>query len=298
MYNNTEKMVEMVAPSDATTLILGDSGTGKELIAKAIHGCSSRNKKQLVSVNCAALTDSLLESELFGHEKGAFTGAHARKIGLVEAADRGTLFLDQIGAFPLALQVKLLPLLETGTYRRVGSVEPKQAEFRLVTATHRNLYELVEKGAFRRDLYYRISAFPIHLPALRERVADLPLLVQALLQRIQQDKHVHASTLACLRAYAFPGNIRELRNILERACLMADGEIIMPQHLPAVMRCAPASAQPLATDSDSIVPLAEMERRYLQQIVHRYHGDNKSLAQQLGISERTMYRKLKRYGLT
>jgi len=292
-FNDMLEMIHRSAPSDVTVLLQGESGTGKELVAKALHDASQRSRAAFVPVECSGLTETLFESELFGHEKGAFTGAHNRKIGLVEAARGGTLFLDEVGDIPLSMQVKLLRLLETGTYRRVGSIETQEADFRLVCASHRNLKQMVEEGSFRQDLYYRISAFPIHLPALRERLDDLPLLVETLLQRMNQQIVLHANTLACLKSYSFPGNIRELRNILERASLMADGDTILPQHLAAEMQCAPSSNQSMPANIDGILPLMEVERRYLQQMVHRYHGDNKSLASQLGISERTLYRKLK-----
>jgi transcriptional regulator with PAS, ATPase and Fis domain len=291
-FNDMLELIHRAAPSDVTVLLQGESGTGKELVAQAIHDASQRNHAAFVPVECSGLTETLFESELFGHEKGAFTGAHNRKIGLVEAARGGTLFLDEIGDIPLSMQVKLLRLLETGTYRRVGSVESQDSDFRLICATHRDLKQMVQEGSFRQDLYYRISTFPIHLPALRERMSDLPLLVETLLHRMNQKIVVHANTLACLKAYSFPGNIRELRNVLERACLMADGDTILPQHLAPEMQCSPSFQQSLSSTSDAIIPLEEMERRYLQEIVQRYHGDNRSLSRQLGISERTLYRKL------
>lgn len=292
-FNDMLELIHRAAPSDVTVLLQGESGTGKELVAQALHDSSQRNREAFVPVECSGLTETLFESELFGHEKGAFTGAHHRKIGLVEAARGGTLFLDEAGDIPLSMQVKLLRLIETGTYRRIGSIETQEADFRLVCASHRDLKKMVEEGSFRQDLYYRISAFPIHLPALRERIADLPLLIETLLQRMDQHFALHANTLACLKAYSFPGNIRELRNVLERASLMADGDIILPQHLPADMQCTPSLNQSMLDTYDGILPLEEVERRYLQQIVHRYQGDNKSLASQLGLSERTLYRKLK-----
>jgi DNA-binding NtrC family response regulator len=292
-FNDMLELIQRAAPSDIAVLLQGESGTGKELVAQALHSASQRNHAAFVPVECSGLTETLFESELFGHEKGAFTGAHNRKIGLVEAARGGTLFLDEVGDIPLSMQVKLLRLLETGTYRRVGSIETQEADFRLVCASHRDLKTMVEQGSFRQDLYYRISAFPIHLPALRERLSDLPLLIDTLLQRIHQRKVLHANTLACLQGYAFPGNIRELRNILERACLMTDGDSIQPQHLPVEMQCSLSLDVAQAEAISGVLPLAEMERRYLQRIVHRYHGDNKSLAHLLGISERTLYRKLK-----
>ncbi|ALP51956.1 Fis family transcriptional regulator [Candidatus Tenderia electrophaga] len=286
-------LVERVASSEAAVLLQGESGSGKELVAKAIHAASAHAAGPFVPVECSGLTESLFESELFGHEKGAFTGAQQRKIGLVEAAAGGTLFLDEVGDIPLPLQVKLLRLLETASYRRVGSVEPRQAQFRLVCATHRDLKRMVAAGAFRQDLYYRINTFPIPLPPLRERGEDVALLADMLLQRsgAQTAKRLHADTLACLRRYDFPGNVRELRNILERATLLADGDMILPEHLPPECVTEPSSVPP--GFAGEVQALAEVERRYLQWAVARHRGDKRSLARQLGLSERTFYRKLK-----
>jgi transcriptional regulator with PAS, ATPase and Fis domain len=273
-------------------LLLGESGTGKELAAQALHDLSPRRGKPFVPVDCSGMTESLFESELFGYEKGAFTGAVQRKIGLVEAAAGGTLFLDELGDIPLSLQVKLLRLLETGTFRRVGGVETLKADFRLVAATHRGVKEMVDTGSFRRDLYYRISAFPIHLPALRERREDLPLLVENLLQRLAPERHFHLAPAAFDRlvAYGFPGNIRELRNILERAVLLADGDVIGPEHLPADL--APVPSAPENRQQQEVVPLDQAERRYVRWALERMNGDKRALANALGISERTLYRKL------
>ncbi|MDM8546478.1 sigma-54 interaction domain-containing protein [Candidatus Venteria ishoeyi] len=292
-FNRMLALLQRVAPTLTTVLLLGESGTGKELVAKAVHD-SSHLEGPLVPVECSGLSETLFESELFGHRKGAFTGAFDTKTGLVEAAHGGTLFLDEIGDIPLNLQVKLLRLLETGTYRRVGEVEPRQANFRLVCATHRKLNKMVEKGKFRQDLYYRISAFPIHLPALRERMEDLPLLVETLLKRIVGQRELKASetTLECLKHYAFPGNIRELRNILERASLLADGDSILAVHLPDTCQtCIPTSKPPFF--GEKIIPLETLERDYLQWAQCTHSGDRASLAEQLGMSERTLYRKLK-----
>jgi len=244
-----------------------------------------------VVVECSGLTETLFESELFGYEKGAFTGASQRKIGLVESASGGTLFLDEVGDIPLALQVKLLRLLETGTFRRVGGVETLRADFRLIAATHRDLMVMVERGSFRRDLYYRLSVFPIHLPALRERREDIVLLADTLLTRLAPGRAytLSAAARARLQAYDYPGNIRELRNILERAMLMADGDTLLPEHLPPELAGEAAAAMP---DEEAIVPLETAELRYLQWALARHGGDRKSLAAQLGISERTLYRKL------
>lgn len=286
------ELINRAAPAMTPVLLLGESGTGKELAAQALHDLSPRHGKPFVPVDCSGMTESLFESELFGYEKGAFTGAVQRKIGLVEAAAGGTLFLDELGDIPLSLQVKLLRLLETGTFRRVGGVETLRADFRLVAATHRGVKEMVEAGTFRRDLYYRISAFPIHLPALRERREDLPVLVENLLQRLAPERPLRLAPAAFDRlvAYGFPGNIRELRNILERAVLLADGEIIGPEHLPEDLAPLPLAAA--NKDEEAVVPLDQAERNYVRWALERLAGDKKALAQALGISERTLYRKL------
>lgn len=294
-FNHMLELINRAAPSDATVLLLGESGTGKELAAKAIHDGSLRAKQPFVPLDCSGLSETLFESELFGHEKGAFTGAHSRKIGLVEAAHGGTLFLDEVGDIPTALQVKLLRLLETGTFRRVGRTESLKAEFRLVCATHRDLKSMVEEGSFRRDLYYRINTFPIPIPSLRERRDDLELLTQSLLKRIapQRPLTIQGKALSCLRTYPFPGNIRELRNILERASLLTDNEEILPQHLPE--ECVCKENQNLSAEWEiphRILPLEDVEKHYLQWVNAHYQGDKRSLANQLGLSERTLYRKL------
>jgi two-component system response regulator HydG len=289
-FNRMLELVRRVAPSNTAALLLGESGTGKELVAQAIHQQSSREHEPFVVVECSGLTETLFESELFGYEKGAFTGANQRKIGLVESASGGTLFLDEVGDIPLSLQVKLLRLLETGTFRRVGGVETLRADFRLIAATHRDLKGMVERGSFRRDLYYRLSVFPIFLPALRERRADIALLAETLLTRLAPGRAYSLSpeALARLQAYDFPGNIRELRNIIERAILMADGDTLLAEHLPPELAGEAVAGIP---DMD-IVPLEMAELRYLQWALARHNGDRKSLAAQLGISERTLYRKL------
>ena len=284
-FNRTVELINRVAPAETAALLEGESGTGKELVARAIHDNSPRSDKPFVVVECSGLTESLFESELFGHERGAFTGAHTRKTGLVEAAEGGTLFLDEVGDVPLSLQVKLLRLLETGTYRRVGGVEPREANFRLRTATHRDLQPMVSEGGFRRDLFYRISTFPIALPALEERSEDLPLLIESLLSRLSPNRtySIAPATIACWQQYRFPGNIRELRNILERAILLADDEVILPEHLSAeVCDSETASDDKLLLDSGQILPLAEIERRYLIQVVSKSPGDREKLADNWG----------------
>ena len=251
-----------------------------------------------MAVECSGMPEALVESELFGHERGAFTGAHSRKIGLVEAAKGGTLFLDEIGEIPLPLQVKLLRLLETGRYRRVGGVEEIPARFRLICATHRGLKGMVARGEFREDLYYRINIFPITLPSLRERSGDVPLLIDTLLQQIAPDRGlvVDRKALQALCEYRFPGNVRELRNILERATLLADGGRIELRHLPEEV-VVPENGVDGET-GDEIVSLEEAERRYLRLALARHLGDRSALARRLGISERTLYRKLAQAGLS
>jgi two-component system, NtrC family, response regulator HydG len=298
------ELVSRVGPSQASVLLLGESGTGKELVAQAVHEASPRAANPLVVVDCASLPETLFESELFGHERGAFTGANASKPGLVEAASGGTLFLDEVGDIPLPMQVKLLRLLESGTYRRVGSTELRRTDVRVVAATHRDLRAMVADGRFREDLYYRLSAFPIALPALRDRVEDIPLLAVALLARVapQRRMALSAGALAALQRHPFPGNVRELRNVLERAALLADGTTIDPVHV----------ARALGTDAPSTVPrtsgsvethglpvqasdasLRSVERAALQAQLKAHRGSRAELARKLGISERSLYRKLR-----
>ena len=294
-FNQMLALIQRAGPGEISVLLLGESGSGKELAAKAIHNLSSRVNKPFVTVECSGLSETLFESEMFGHEKGAFTGAINKKEGLVSAARGGTLFLDEIGDVPLSLQVKLLRLIETGTYRTVGGVELRQADFRLVCATHKNLRQLVDEGKFRQDLYYRISAFPIELPSLRERKEDIPLLITALLNRITDDAAVDLSqeAVAALKSYAFPGNIRELRNILERAVLLTDNNQIGIEHLPAECRRDTLMVSDTGSvELTKIVPLAELENHYLVNVREKFTGNNRELAEKLGVSERTLYRKL------
>jgi transcriptional regulator with PAS, ATPase and Fis domain len=287
------EMIHRVANRNTSVLLLGESGTGKELAAQALHDLSQRAGHPFVPVDCSGMTESLFESELFGHEKGAFTGASQRKAGLVEAAAGGTLFLDELGDIPLSLQVKLLRLLEAGSFRRVGGTETLRADFRLIAATHRDLLAMVEAGTFRRDLYYRIAAFPIELPALRERKEDLALLAEDILGRISPDKAVKLApaAMAALMAYDFPGNVRELRNILERAIILTDGESIDAAYLPAA-RSESAHAGISEIREESIVPLEVAEKHYLQSTLDKLGGDKGKLAKRLGISRRTIDRKL------
>jgi transcriptional regulator with PAS, ATPase and Fis domain len=287
-------MVARVAPSEASVLLQGESGTGKELVAQAIHDASRRSGGPFIAVDCSGLTETLFESELFGHERGAFTGATIRKHGLIEAASGGTLFLDELGDIPLAMQVKLLRLLETGTYRRVGSTELQRSDIRLISATHRPLRELIARESFRQDLYFRLNTFPITLPPLRERREDIPLLIDSLLARVAGERRLRVSgdAMAQLETYAFPGNIRELRNILERASLMADGEELQVQHL--VFEADEPTEKHANRDVDAgrrfAKTLADAE---LVALVDAYEGSRASLARSLGLSERSLYRRLR-----
>lgn len=290
------ELVARVAPSDATVMLQGESGTGKELVAKAIHDASRRASRPFVAVDCSGLTETLFESELFGHEKGAFTGAAMRRIGLVEAASGGTLFLDELGDIPLGLQVKLLRLLETGTFRRVGASDFLKADVRLISATHRNLRAMISEGRFRQDLYYRLNTFPIHLPALRERIEDVTLLAEALLARVAPGRSLRLSeeALACLMAYDYPGNVRELRNVLERATLLCDGDVILPEHLPPELIHGGDATAPSGGPVVAAQTLEDIEDEALRRRLAAHHGNRKALAAELGISERTLYRRLQR----
>jgi len=289
-FNRVLAALQRVAPSMLPVLLLGESGTGKELFARAVHENSARATGPFVVVDCSGLTETLFESELFGHEKGAFTGATSRKPGLVDTAQGGTLFLDEIGDVPLSMQVKLLRLIESGTYRRVGSVETQHANFRLVAATHKSLEHMMARGEFRQDLYYRISAFPIALPPLRERPDDIGLLVQSFLRRTGAGKRtltIDAEAMAQLQRRPWPGNIRELRNVLERASLFADdGVIRVDQLLAAPVGQGGVPGMPVHGAS---IPLAELHATF--------GGTRKELAAHLGLSERTLYRRLKALGI-
>jgi transcriptional regulator with GAF, ATPase, and Fis domain len=300
-------LVSRVGPSEASVLLLGESGTGKELVARAVHEASPRAARPLVVVDCASLPETLFESEVFGHDKGAFTGAQAARPGLVEAASGGTLFLDEVGDIPLAMQVKLLRLLESGTYRRVGSTELRRADLRLVSATHRDLPAMVAAGRFREDLYYRLSTFPIRLPALRDRVEDIPLLAAALLERVVPGRRVGLAPQALrrLERYPFPGNVRELRNVLERASLLSDGDTIPLEAVEAALdvglapRVDARDAVPTAPAAgDAPVAQAPWTRRgtdpaLLRAALVAHRGSRESLARALGISPRTLYRRLR-----
>ncbi|MDI1261517.1 sigma-54-dependent Fis family transcriptional regulator [Aquabacterium sp.] len=312
-FRDMLELATRVGPSNASVLLLGESGTGKELVARAVHEASKRAQSPLVVVECASLSESLFESELFGHERGAFTGANTAKAGLVEAASGGTLFLDEVGDIPLSMQVKLLRLLESGTYRRVGSTELRRSDIRVIAATHRDLQAMVASGLFREDLYYRLSTFPIGLPPLRARADDIPLLAKALLTRVAHGRRLSLSQAALdrLSAYPFPGNIRELRNVLERATLLCDGDVVGLQHIEKSLSTdarnalsARASSQGTASLVSAAPSSAAGETRSLREVetdllmahLRNHQGSRAELASKLGISTRSLYRKLKALG--
>ena len=306
--------ISRVASSNARVLLLGESGTGKELVAKAIHEKSAYASGPFVVVDCASLSESLFESELFGHERGAFTGATHAHAGLAEAANGGTLFLDEAGDIPISVQVKLLRLLETGTYRRVGSTELRRSEFRVISATNKNIQSMVSDGRFRQDLYYRLSTFPIHLPALRERAEDIPMLVESLLARLYENRRINVSPEAMrrLQAQSYPGNVRELRNLLERASLFCDADTLDRVHVEQAIdadrivgayplqksagsECSTSLSQAAVPANGGTLYLAQ--RQALEQELRSHTGSRAELASKLGISERSLYRKLGLYGL-
>jgi DNA-binding NtrC family response regulator len=297
-FNAMLAQIMRVAPTAAAVLLLGETGTGKELVARLVHETSKRAAGPFVAVDCSGLTETLFESELFGYEKGAFTGANHRKTGLVEAASGGTLFLDEIGDVPLPMQVKLLRLLESGTYRRVGGIDTLRSDFRLVCATHRDLPALVEQERFRRDLFHRIEVFPVHVPSLAERAEDIPLLAESFLKRVAPERSLNLSpaAVAALRQGRYPGNIRQLRNLIERASILADNGEIGPEHLGGYSYANVAAAPEAAGDApfvvDEVLPLASLESRYLAWLKARYPGQRKALAAALGLSPRTLFRKL------
>lgn len=292
-----EKMlarIARVAHTEAAASLLGESGTGKELAAKAIHMASTRSDKPMVTLECAGLTDALFESELFGHVKGAFTGAHADKKGLVELADGGTLFLDELGDIPLTMQVKLLRLLETGTFRPVGSAEVKRSDFRLICATHKNLLTMVDRGEFRNDLFYRINVFPIYVPSLSERREDIPRIARTLLSRLSNGNKYQLTSSAAklLKQHKYRGNIRELRNIMNRALVLTDTNVIDDQVIELSLEEDVSYKSPAKQDGEQWTDLRSHELSYLQRILEAHDDDKDRVAEILGISTRSLYRKL------
>jgi DNA-binding NtrC family response regulator len=324
-----ERLVERIAPSTISVLILGETGAGKEVLAGRIHQASPRARGPFVGLNCAALSESLLESELFGHERGAFTGAIAAKPGLLESAEGGTAFLDEIGELPLAMQVKLLRVLEERKVTRVGSVKPRAIDVRFIAATNRDLELEIERGRFRQDLYFRLNGVSLVVPPLRQRVNEIRgLAVAFLAQASRQAGHAHPpplspEALALLEGYGWPGNIRELRNVVERALLLCTGDAISPAHLPveklrATLAVAPprphapplssppsAAPSPVAEARTIELPLPieidrhvrEIERQRIREALSNAGGNQTEAARLLGVSRRTLINRLEAYGI-
>ncbi len=284
------EVISRVGQSDVSVVLRGESGTGKELAARAIHMASTRSDNPMVTLECSGLTDSLFESELFGHVKGAFTGAQFNKPGLIEQANGGTLFLDEVADIPLPMQVKLLRLLETGTYRPVGSSEIKNSNFRLICASHKNLAQMVDQASFRQDLFYRINVFPVHLPSLAERRDDIPAIAKSLIHRISPDQtwQLTQSAMERLSSWHYKGNIRELRNVLARATVLAETHVI---DLNVINKCFDTDHQASENIARDKVDLKTAELAYLQNLMTTY-GDKEKAAQVAGISVRSLYRKL------
>jgi DNA-binding NtrC family response regulator len=302
-------LIGKVAPGDSTVLITGESGTGKEVVAREIHACSGRSEEPFVAVNIGAIHENLMESELFGHEKGAFTGAESRTTGLFELAGSGSLFLDEIGEMPLALQVKLLRVIQERRVRRLGGTHDIPVAARILSATNRDIESLVREGRFREDLYYRLNVVRIPVSPLRERREDIPLLAGHLLEKLRTRMRrpatrLSAEALEALSSYAFPGNIRELENILERAMITAEGESIVPADLQlprdqpvAARHLSPARRPTPAPAAGTVKPIDEVERDAIVKALERWNGNRTRAAQDLGISRRTILNKIKRLGL-
>ncbi len=297
-----QQLIEKVAPSDSTVLILGETGTGKELVARRIHDFSSRADGPFVAVNCGALPENLVESEFFGHRKGAFTGADTSRKGLFEVADQGTLFLDELGELDKTMQVKLLRFLESGEVRRVGENESFHVDVRVVCATNRDLQEMVAKETFREDLFFRVNTFEIHLPPLRERKEDIPTLARFLISRHLKRQSVSPDILApetveSLLEHEWTGNVRELANALEHAVILSDGETILPEHLPAsVTRSSPRGGAVMsAAASGQSKTLREIEMDVIYHVLEKHQGDKPRAAAELGIALKTLYNKLNQH---
>ena len=284
------RMIRQAAPTDATVLIQGPSGTGKELVARAIHNLSNRSKGPFVAVEFAAISPNLLESEMFGHEKGAFTGAVSRRIGRFEAANHGTIFLDEISEMPLELQVKLLRVLQEREFQRVGSNETVKCDIRIVAATNRDLAAYVKEGKFREDLYYRLNVIDMRLPALKERTGDVPLLVNRYLREFG-GKSVSPDAMRLLESYQWPGNVRELRNAVEKMCVLSSSGEIGVDDVPDEMK----REIPMALSVSGT--LGETEKAKILAVLEEVGGNRTKAAERLGISRRTIYRKLEEYGL-
>jgi two-component system response regulator PilR (NtrC family) len=295
-------LIQKIAQSNSTVLITGESGCGKELVAAALHNLSPRKQKNFVLINCATFPEGLLESELFGHVKGSFTGALYNKEGLFEVADKGSIFLDEIGEMPLSLQTKLLRVLENGTFRRVGGLNDITVDVRVISATNKDISEAVKSGSFREDLFYRLNVVPVHVPPLRERPDDIPLLLDHFLHKFSADaKRFSPEALRILMGYSWKGNVRELENIVERTVLLTDREIILPEDLPEEISKADAAGKHLpeivdeGIDFESI--MEQIEKDYLIKALEKAKGVKTEAARLLNLSFRSFRHKLYKYGM-
>jgi len=300
--------LQSVAPTIATVLLLGETGTGKGLMARLVHWHSHRSEKPFIAVHCGAIPDTLLESELFGHEKGAFTGAERRKIGKFEMAQSGTIFLDEIGTISEQAQVKLLQVLQDGTFSRVGGEEQLKTDARIITATNAQLKQLTEKGLFRRDLFYRLNTFPVEIPPLRSRLEDLPHLIDMFLKNLNAKygkgiQKLHPSVYEGFKVYDWPGNIRELENILERAYILEDTKTLSPQNFPSDMVIAnevlsyPSNKEDLSLSEARMIAIVDFERSYLKDLLKACKGKINLSAAKAGITTRQLHRLLVRHGI-
>jgi len=293
-----QQQIEQVAQTDATVLIEGHSGVGKELVARAIHRHSKRADGAFIVLNCGALQESILENELFGHERGAFTGASTEKRGLVEVADGGTLFVDEVAEMTLTCQTRFLRILETGEYRRLGSTKDRKVDLRIIAATNKGLSEMVQSGRFREDLFYRLNVFRMAIPSLRERKEDIPILVGHFLAHSEVSQtpplQLTPQALEALMDYAWPGNVRELANVIERAVIVSQGLPIRPEHLNLTAR----EVRLITPDERDLWPLEQIERDHIQKVLSAVSGNKRRAARILGISLRNLYRKLEHYGLS
>ncbi|MGV6817110.1 MAG: sigma-54 interaction domain-containing protein [Thiotrichales bacterium] len=295
-------LLDAVAPSDMTVLVHGESGVGKELIARELHFRSDRRDKNFVALDCCTLQESLFETELFGHEKGAFTGADRRKEGLIDVAEGGTLFLDEIGEIGPGIQAKLLRVLETGQFRRVGISRDLTADVRIVAATNRTLEEMAEQGEFRRDLFYRLNAFTITMPPLRDRREDIPILTRHFIENHDFSrrivKQLNIAALRQMKAYNWPGNVRELRNVIERAIILSrDRKEIRPSDLAFCRSGSELQGCEVSLDFEHEPSLEEIEKKYLAMLLEKFSGHRGKIARTMGISERSVYRMIQRYKL-
>jgi DNA-binding NtrC family response regulator len=301
------ELVQSVAPTRTTVLLTGETGTGKSLLAKLIHRHSNRREAQFISVHCGAIPDTLLESELFGHEKGAFTGAVRRKMGKFEIANGGTIFLDEVGTLTPAAQVKLLMVLQEGLYERVGGEVTLKTDVRVVAATNADLKQMTEEGLFRKDLYYRLNVFPIDLPALRDRIQDIPHLVDSFLKKMSDFgpkviRHVHPAVVKALGMYNWLGNIRELENLIERAYILEQSDTLTPESFPADFFEEEWLTAEVSIDTSHALAqvraegIEEIERRYLKDLLARHRGRINRSAEEAGITTRQLHKLMKKYG--